>query len=212
MEEIIVDKYFLFSVDLEDVRQGVPNGDIYKERVTINTKKYLEWLRLNNFKCTFFTTGQIAKDFPYLIEEIVNEGHEIACHTTSHIPLDKQTPKSFKLDLIENVQLLKNAGAKDIFGFRAPILSLSLVKKTKWAYDVLEDLEFRYSSSVLPAKNPLYGWEEFGTSMKMVNNNILEIPISIGSIGNFSFPISGGIYFRVIPFVISVALFYHIVL
>jgi hypothetical protein len=102
----------------------------------------------------------------------------------------------FKKDLVENIQLLHDAGATDIIGFRAPVLSL--IEKTSWAYDVLEELNFRYSSSVLPADNPLYGWKEFGLTSKRIKN-IIEIPISVGRIGSFVFPIVGGIYFRVFP-------------
>lgn len=188
---------FLFSIDLEDVRQGVYQGNKYKERVTINTLRYLDWLEYNQFKCTFFTTGHVAKNFPKLIEKIVESGHEIACHTTNHVPLDQQTPALFKNDLIENIQLLHDAGATDLKGFRAPVLSL--IKKTSWAYDVLEELNFSYSSSVLPADNPLYGWKEFGVTPKKMNNKIIEIPISVGRVGGFVFPIVGGIYFRVLP-------------
>lgn len=188
---------FLFSIDLEDVRLGVFQGNKYKDRVTINTLRYLDWLEKNNFNCTFFTTGDIAKNHPKLIDKIIKQGHEIACHTTNHIPLDQQTPSSFKNDLVENIRLLRDAGAIEIKGFRAPVLSL--VEKTKWAYDVLEELDFTYSSSVLPAKNPLYGWKEFGVQPKNVNSKIVEIPISVGKIGGFVFPIAGGIYFRVLP-------------
>lgn len=190
-------KLFLFSVDLEDVRLGVYQGNKYKERVTINTFKYLDWLEKNKFKCTFFTTGHVAKNFPKLIEKIVDCGHEIGCHTTNHIPLDQQTRALFKKDLVENIQLLHNAGATNIIGFRAPVLSL--IEKTSWAYEVLEELNFSYSSSVLPADNPLYGWKEFGVTPKKMNNKIVEIPITVGKIGGFVFPITGGIYFRVLP-------------
>lgn len=193
-----MDKLFLFSVDLEDVRLGVDGGESYSDRVEINTLKYLEWLKDNNSKCTFFTTGHVAKNHPNLINKIVNEGHEVGCHTTNHIPLDKHTPQSLKKDLIENIKLLKDAGAKNIQGFRAPVLSL--VENTKWAYDVLAELGFSYSSSVLPANNPLYGWKSFGEKSKKVTSSIVEIPISVGSIGSFSFPMVGGIYFRVLPF------------
>lgn len=69
-------KTFLFSVDLEDVRLGVVNGESYKERVPININKYLNWLNKHRSKCTFFTTGHVAKKYPSLINEIVSEEHE----------------------------------------------------------------------------------------------------------------------------------------
>ena len=39
-----IERQFLFSVDLEDVRSWVENGEQYVPRVRQNTYKYLEWL------------------------------------------------------------------------------------------------------------------------------------------------------------------------
>lgn len=190
---------FLFSIDLEDVRLGMPDGNGYKARVPANTEQYLKWLQKNKSKCTFFVVGNMAEAYPSLIKEIITEGHEIACHTQSHITLDKHTPESFKNDLQKNIGNLKSAGAENIKGFRAPVFSLT--HKTQWAYKVLKELEFRYSSSVLPAKNPLFGCEEFGKNTKEVNG-VLEIPMTLSKVGPASLPVAGGVYFRVLPWII----------
>ena len=190
------ERIFLFSIDLEDVRLGMPDPNKYKERVLATTEKYLNWLNKFNFKCTFFTVGNIADKYPSLITDIVSEGHEIACHTSAHIPLDKQTKETFKEDLKKNIDSLQQAGAKKITGFRAPIFSLT--ENTKWAYEVLEELNFSYSSSVLPAKNPLYGWESFGQNPKKTSN-IIEIPMTVAKYGPIQVPFGGGIYFRLLP-------------
>ncbi len=191
------DKIYLFSVDLEDIRLWMPDGERFHERVPANTHAYMNWLNKKGFKCTFFTVGEIAEKYPDLIKEIINEGHEIACHTNKHIPLDKQSSKEFKSDIEQNLLHLKNCGAEEIVGFRAPIFSLT--EKTKWAYDILSELGFSYSSSVLPAKNPLYGWPEFGESPKRINSSLVEIPMTVGKIGPLTVPYGGGVYFRVFP-------------
>ncbi len=193
---------YLFSIDLEDVRLWMPNGEKYKERVPANTHAYMNWLNKHNFKCTFFTVGEVAEKYPWLIKEIIDEGHEIACHTNKHIPLDKQNPEDFKADLKLNVQYLNYAGAKDIVGFRAPIFSLT--EKTKWAYEILTEFGFTYSSSVLPAKSPLYGWPDFGKLPKKINKQLIEIPMTIGKVGPLTIPYGGGIYFRVLPKFITI--------
>jgi hypothetical protein len=51
---------FLFSVDLEDVREFIPDGKQYKEAVPANTIKYLDWLDKVNAKATFFIVGTVA--------------------------------------------------------------------------------------------------------------------------------------------------------
>lgn len=187
---------YLFSIDLEDVRMWMDNGSVYKERVVENTVAYLNWLEANQIKTTFFTVGDIAHRYPELIQEIVHKGHEIGCHTNNHKALDLQTKDEFRADLEANMQSLIKAGANGLYGFRAPIFSLT--EKTSWAYDVLKDLNFEYSSSVLPAKNPLYGWEDFGFKPKVING-ILEIPMTLYKVAVLNVPIGGGTYFRLLP-------------
>jgi polysaccharide deacetylase family protein (PEP-CTERM system associated) len=189
-------KVYLFSIDLEDVRFGMADGLKYKERVPANVHKYLDWLNKHNFKCTFFVVGDVAETYPSLIKEISSEGHEIACHTHRHVSLDKQSRETFKEGLESNVRALLQAGAASPKGFRAP--NFSLVPSTSWTYDVLKELGFSYSSSVLPAKNPLYGWEEFGKRPKKVRG-IVEIPMTVGRFGPLSIPMAGGVYFRALP-------------
>jgi polysaccharide deacetylase family protein (PEP-CTERM system associated) len=192
---------YLFSIDLEDVRIRMPDGLRYSERVPVMTEKYLDFLEEHNCKTTFFVVGDVAKTYPYLIEKIILKGHEIACHSNKHIPLDKLSPKTFKKDLEENMKALFDAGVKNIYGYRAPVYSLT--ENSKWAYQILADMGFVYSSSVLPVKNPLYGWPSFGRDIKILNENICELPITLFKSSIFSFPFTGGIYFRIIPFFIT---------
>ena len=147
-------KTYLFSVDVEDIRFGMEDGLKYKERVSANVHKYVDWLNKHDFKCTFFVVGDVAEAYPSLIKEISSKGHEIACHMHRHVPLDKLTRETFKEGLESNVRNLRRAGAANIEGFRAPIFSL--MPSTSWAYDVLKELGFSYSSSVLPAKNYVF--------------------------------------------------------
>jgi polysaccharide deacetylase family protein (PEP-CTERM system associated) len=188
----------LLSIDLEDVRDWVKDGSTYSERVPDNTKAYLAFFKKNDLKATFFVVGEVARRYPWLISEISDAGHELACHGNIHIQLDKLSPKEFRIDLQKNIKALKDSGAFDIKGFRAP--TFSLTDKTKWAYEVLADLGFSYSSSVLPAKNPLYGWREFGKVPKKISKNLWEIPVTLHRVGWLSIPVAGGVYFRVLPF------------
>lgn len=196
-KNLVMEKNFLFSVDLEDVRMMLHNPGLYKNNVVKNTMQYLNWLDKYKFKCTFFTVGNIAQNHAELIKEIEYRGHEIACHTQKHIPLNKYTANTFREDLEENLNNLYKAGVKNIAGFRAPVFSLT--EQTQWAYEILSDLKFTYSSSVLPAKNPLYGWESFGKEPKRINNNIIEVPMTVANFGFLHIPFGGGVYFRTLP-------------
>ncbi len=189
-------KTYLFSIDLEDVRENVKNGHLYKDRVQENTLVFLEWLAKKKAKCTFFVVGKMAQKYPDLIKEIVSQNHEVAAHGMHHISLDKLNKDSFQKDIQENKEALLKAGAKDCVGFRAPIFSLT--KEKSWVYETLADAGFEYSSSVLPARNPLFGWADFGQEARKVNG-VWELPMSVGKVLHRAFPVAGGIYFRVIP-------------
>jgi polysaccharide deacetylase family protein (PEP-CTERM system associated) len=191
-------KTFLFSVDLEDIRFRMDRGEQYQERVRANVNRYLNWLERHHFKATFFTVGDIAEKYPEIIREIAEKGHEIGCHTLNHIPLDEQTPESFKKDISANIELLLKAGAKEVTGFRAPVFSLT--DKTAWAYEVLKQAGIKYSSSVLPAPNPLYGWPGFGMEPRKMDGGIWEIPMTLHQFGTMKIPFGGGVYFRVLPY------------
>lgn len=190
------EKYFLFSIDLEDVRDMIPNGHLYKESVPRLTEQYLSFLNEKKMKATFFTVGDIARKYPSLIKTIISEGHEIAAHSDKHLPLNQLNDIQFRDDLSRNIDSLQAAGANEIRGFRAP--TFSLTEKTSWAFEVLEELKFTYSSSVLPAKNPLFGWPEFGQLPQKIGN-LLEIPMTVSSLGIKSIPVGGGVYFRLLP-------------
>lgn len=180
---------FLFSVDLE-----APKGT--DERLGALTGRYLEFLARHGAYATFFVTGDVARRFPDLIQRIVAAGHEIGCHSDRHLPLDRQNPSSFRDDLERNRDALQAAGAGEVRGYRAPFLSL--VEGTRWAYPVLADLGFLYSSSVLPGRSPLYGWPGFGSEPRRIDG-IIEIPISLLTIPGIGLPSAGGVYFRVLP-------------
>lgn len=189
----------LFSIDLEDVRDQVEQGSHYREGVPSNTHRYLEFLHAKAIKATFFVVGNVARKYPALINEIISEGHEIACHSDNHRQLDKQTNQEFVTDLSRNLEALYAAGADQVTGYRAP--TFSLTERTKWAYKYLQEAGFKYSSSVLPAANPLYGWSEFGEKPKYIEG-LLEIPITLHAIPFLRIPLAGGVYFRVIPYLL----------
>jgi polysaccharide deacetylase family protein (PEP-CTERM system associated) len=191
-----VSAVYLFSIDLEDVRTHVVNGKAFKERVPENTELYLRFLKENASTCTFFVVGEILRSYPELIELIMQNGHEIACHSDMHVPLDKLGRIGFSNDIEAWLHSAEALGVKNVTGFRAP--TFSLTAQTPWAYQILREHGFTYSSSVLPAGNPLYGWPGFGESPRMVDG-ILELPMNLSSFGPLKVPFGGGIYFRLLP-------------
>ena len=187
----------LFAVDLEDVRDWVREGERFSPRVPVNTERFLRFLESKNGKGTFFVVGKVAERYGGLIADILAEGHEIACHSHEHLQLEKLGQKKFREDLKRNMEALYRCGATHIKGFRAP--TFSMTESTQWAYEILEDLGFSYSSSVLPARNPLYGWPGFGEKPRKIGN-VFELPVTLGKYPFLQAPLAGGVYFRTVPF------------
>jgi polysaccharide deacetylase family protein (PEP-CTERM system associated) len=187
---------FLFSVDVEDF-PVIENGkEAWAGRVDYLLNKYLEFLNLYKMKATFFVLGEVAEKNPKIIEMILEQGHEVGCHGYSHIPLTKQDPKTFAQDIGKALTVFREAGAKNITGYRAPFLSMTA--QTVWAYAVLKDHGFKYSSSVLPRYNPLFGWPGFGSKPKKMGE-LWELPVSLMPLLPVGVPAAAGLYFRVLP-------------
>jgi polysaccharide deacetylase family protein (PEP-CTERM system associated) len=189
-------KTFLFSIDFEEFYATERQDTFRRTPLPVLADRLLEFLRAAGMRCTFFIVGEIALRFPDAIRAIAAAGHELACHTHTHLPLDQHTPASLRDDLLRNLDAIRAHSPNPVIGFRAPILSLT--QRTSWAHELLAGLGFKYSSSVLPARNPLYGWPEFGPAPRAVNG-ITEVPITLASFGPLRIPIGAGTYFRCLP-------------
>jgi polysaccharide deacetylase family protein (PEP-CTERM system associated) len=189
---------FLFSVDLEDIRQLVPEGERLRDRVEATTDEILAFLARHEARCTFFTTGDVARRYPALVARVAAAGHEVGCHSDLHVPLDRKDAEGFREELLRCLEVYAAAGVTGVCGHRAPIASLT--GETRWAYDVLREQDFLYSASVLAARNPLYGWPEFGRDEPKRMHGVWELPVSLVSLPGLRVPFAGGVYFRVLPY------------
>jgi polysaccharide deacetylase family protein (PEP-CTERM system associated) len=188
-------KLFLFSIDLEEFYAEQP--DFRRTPLPVLAERYLELLRRHGMKSTFFVVGELAAQFRSTIRDIHAEGHELGCHTHAHLALNQYTPARFEEDLRRNLEAIRDCVQAEVVGFRAPILSLT--EKTQWAYEALAKLGFQYSSSVLPAPNPLHGWPGFGVRPRRVNG-VLELPVTLARCLWLRVPVGAGTYFRCLPF------------
>ncbi|RMF98765.1 MAG: DUF3473 domain-containing protein [Gammaproteobacteria bacterium] len=190
-------KIYLFSVDVEDDRCNDPSWQRFSGRVPGNVERYLEFLDGAGMQCTFFVLGTIARQYPSLVRQIAAAGHEIACHSNDHRVLASHDRKSFWHDLQRNIEALEAAGVSRVSGFRAPCFSS--VPATSWLYEILDEFGFRYSSSVIPAMNPLFGWPGFPQQPSRMHDTVWELPISLAPWPRLRVPCGGGVYFRLLP-------------
>jgi polysaccharide deacetylase family protein (PEP-CTERM system associated) len=186
---------YLFSVDVEDPRLDVPDGEKLPPRVPALVGVYLDFLRRHRSRGSFFVVGEVARRHPEMVARIAAEGHELGCHSDSHVPLDRLGQSRFRDDLLRNLEALDRAGAGAVRGYRAPCFSMTA--ETGWAYEALAGLGFTYSSSVLPARSPLYGQAGFGAGPRLIEG-VVELPVTLLPFRMLKVPV-GGLYFRVLP-------------
>jgi polysaccharide deacetylase family protein (PEP-CTERM system associated) len=188
---------FLPAIDLEDPRSLLKDGACVQDRVPENTDRLLALFRDGGVRATFFVAGEVARRHPALVARIAAGGHEIASHGWRHRPLDRLSPSDFEAEVRLSREALQRACAGPVQGFRAPWFSLTA--RTAWAHAVLSRAGFAYSSSVLPARNPLYGWPKFGNACRRVAGGLWEVPVTVGPWAGAGVPFGGGVYFRLLP-------------
>lgn len=188
-----VPKKVIFTLDLEDHLARYDQSSRYPSI----SRRVLEALSRKGISGTVFVVGKIARAEPTLLREIADLGYEIACHSLDHLPLDKQTARRFRENTSLAKTLIEDCVGKPVVGFRAPIFSLT--ERTIWAVDVLADLGFHYSSSVMPAHNPLYGFPNAPASPFLWPNGLTELPCPVERLGLLTLPYLGGFYLRYLP-------------
>ena len=206
------------TVDVEDYFQvsafephiSKQQWDVLPHRVAANTNKILDLFAAHGVKATFFTLGWVAERYPELIKRIVAEGYELACHGYQHIRVTEQTPEQFRADVIKSKTILEDIGGTAVIGYRAA--SYSINTSNLWALDILQQLDFAYSSSIYPVQHDLYGIPDAPRFMyqPIAGQDFKEIPISTLRLGNKNRPCGGGGFFRLYPYAISKLAFQHL--
>ncbi len=196
------------SVDVEDYYQVQALESHYarstwetcESRVEHNTNRILELFADQGVKATFFTLAWIAERHPSLIRSIVDQGHELASHGYSHTRADTQTPDEFRADISKTKHILEDIGGVEVRGYRAATFSIG--NKNFWAFDILEQEGYRYSSSINPVHHDNYGMPDaprfafFPSSASKME----EYPISTVRMFGQNLPCAGGGYFRLLPY------------
>lgn len=181
-----------FTLDLEDHRPS-PAAPARHVDVTFRLLDELDGLGVRG---TFFVVGQVAEDEPALVKEVAARGHELALHDWGHLQLDRTDPDRFRADTRRGKALLEDLGDRPVLGYRAP--TFSLIPSTVWATDVLAEEGFGYSSSVLPAKNPLHGFPGAPSGPFLWPSGLLELPPPMIDLAVGRVPL-GGTYLRLLP-------------
>jgi polysaccharide deacetylase family protein (PEP-CTERM system associated) len=206
-----------FTVDVEEYFQVeafseyIPKNDWekYPSRVEGQVNSMLCILDAFQVKATFFILGWVAERHPALIQKIQECGHEIASHGYDHGMITRMEPDEFRRDIRKSKEILERISGSTVVGYRAPTFSIR--SNTSWAYDILLEEGYRYSSSVYPIWHDRYGWPDFGYQPRRMGSDegreIWELPMAVGTIGLLRIPFGGGGYFRIYPLFLTKTFF-----
>lgn len=84
------------------------------------TPKILDILREHQVKATFFVLGERVKLYPWILRQIVAEGHEIGNHSYSHRFLTAMSNETIGREIFETQNAIKNAIGYETPLFRPP--------------------------------------------------------------------------------------------
>ncbi len=204
------------TVDVEDWFQvqafaGTISRDqwpVLQRRVEENTDRILGLFDAAGVNATFFTLGWVAERHPALVRRIVAAGHELASHGYWHRLAHEQTPADFARDVGDARKLLEDVGGVAVQGYRAPTFSINT--RNPWAFDVLAEAGYRYSSSVYPVRHDLYGMPDAPRfPFHPGGGALVEIPMTTVRLAGRNFPCAGGGYFRLLPYALFSAALRH---
>jgi polysaccharide deacetylase family protein (PEP-CTERM system associated) len=199
------------SVDVEEHFQvqamaaSIPRvtWDEKPSRVAQSTNRVLDLFAEHDAKATFFVLGWIAERHKPLIRRIVDEGHELASHGYEHARADSQTPQQFRADVARTKAVLEDIGGARVLGYRAATFSIG--PHNPWAFEMLADAGYAYSSSVNPIRHDLYGAVNAPRVPfhPKAAPTLAEFPITTLRFAGRNWPCGGGGFFRLFPYALS---------
>jgi hypothetical protein len=181
------------TVDVDPPIPSNPNPNIVRDGVV----KLLRLFNKYAIRATFFVPAVMAQNFPEIMESIVKQRHEVACHGLKH------DPKEASLSFYEELTIIKNAteiiqstaGIRPV-GFRAPLFN---VNENCWR--ALQKNDYVYDSSVVCFRlyknhKILFTSRPFLLPASEIGEKcgLIEIPVSANPF--LTFPL-GGAFFRI---------------
>lgn len=105
------------------------------------TPELLQILKDNEVKTTFFLVGFWVKDYPEMAKKIVEEGHEIGNHSSTHPKMGGLSEEQILDELAQTHKIIKDCNGYEAKLFRPPFGDYSdrLIKQCRdFGYEVIQ--------------------------------------------------------------------------
>jgi polysaccharide deacetylase family protein (PEP-CTERM system associated) len=199
---LTVDLEEWFVVEALRSRFSFEDWETLESTLVDNCFHLLALFRQKNVRATWFILGWCADRYPELMQRIIGEGHEIACHSYRHVRVDQMDAEAFRKDTELSIEALVRATGVRPQGYRAP--SWSINASIPWAFEVLHEMGFVYDSSIYPIKHDIYGMPMAPRTAFQLNfpngGSLWEIPASTVRVLGRNLPIAGGGFLRHFPY------------
>lgn len=160
----------LLSFDIEEFDVPREHGVDYslEEGMQVSVKGtncILDVLKENDVCATFFCTGNFAENAPEVMDRIIREGHEVACHGVDHWQ-PKETDFALSKEIVERVTGLT------VTGYRQP--RMFPVEESE-----IRRVGYRYNSSLNPAFIPGRYMNLRTPRTWFMEEGVMQIPASV---------------------------------
>lgn len=161
----------LLSFDTEEFDVPREHGVDYDtltagmEVSVLGTQRILDVLKDNGVKATFFCTGNFAEHAPEVMQRIIDEGHEVACHGVDH-----WNPQA--TDVHRSKEIVERVTGLTVCGYRQPRMFPVSDKDIK-------DAGYLYNSSLNPAFIPGRYMHLTAPRTWFMKDGVMQIPASV---------------------------------
>ena len=129
------------------------------------TNRILDVLKNNHVKATFFCTGNFVENAPEVMQRIMNEGHEVACHGVDH-----WQPKDS--DFARSKEIVERCTGRTVYGYRQP-------RMFPVSDDDIRAAGYTYNSSLNPAFIPGRYMHLTAPRTWFMKDSVMQIPASV---------------------------------
>lgn len=164
-------KYICYTMDLEEDHAGYLHN--YYEGLDY-LERFIQVVKARELHPSFFVQAKLIEKFPEKIELLRDNNYDIHFHSYSHSLRKQKDIKNLRKEIEKSKEIYQDFFGNRPIGYRFP---LGVLREE--VYLILNELEFKFDSSIFPTFRPGFFNNLSKPLMPYVVNDIIEIPFSV---------------------------------